>query len=366
MPKRTPLNAVHHRLGAKMVDFGGWEMPLHYGSQIEEHHRVRRDAGMFDVSHMLAVDVSGPGARDFLRRLLASDVARLAAAGAALYSCMLNPQGGVMDDLIVYRLGTGRYRLVVNAATADSDLEWMRGHAEPGVSVEPRRDLAMIAVQGPEARERVWQARPAWRAASQALAVFSAVELDRAFLARTGYTGEDGFELALPVQAAPALWADLMAAGVAPAGLGCRDTLRLEAGMNLNGQDMDPSVTPLECGLTWTVDRSPGREFIGRAALESALPRFRRLGLVLEGKGVLRSHQRIVTSAGGGEITSGSFSPTLNRSIALARLPLAAQAGQAVQVEIRDKMARAVTVQPPFVRRGKPLVGTWCPESLIG
>ena len=357
--KRTPLFEAHRRANARLTDFGGWEMPLHYGSQIEEHHRVRRDAGVFDVSHMLAIDVSGGEARSFLRRLLANDVAKLGLPGKALYSCMLNEDGGVLDDLIVYWRGADRFRAVVNAGTADKDLAWVarqRDRLAPGVAVEPRRDLAMLAVQGPQARERAWQVRPALRAGSEGLSPFQAREDGRAFVARTGYTGEDGFELMVPAPDAEALWNDLLGAGVAPCGLGARDTLRLEAGMNLYGQDMDESVTPFEAGLRWTVAMADAREFIGRGALERRAPRWNLLGLVLRERGVLRSHQPVRSTHGPGEVTSGTFSPTLGTAIALARLPPAVAAGETVEVQVRDRWLPAQVVNYPFVRRGKSLL----------
>ncbi len=359
MLKQTPLNAVHRALNARLVDFGGWEMPLHYGSQIEEHHRVRKDAGMFDVSHMLALDVDGEGAQTFLRQLLANNVDRLMIPGKALYSCMLNDSGGILDDLIVYFLDPRRFRVVVNAATADKDLAWMfsqRARAAAAVTVTPRRDLAMIAVQGPAARAKVWRALPPSKPATGALGPFFAAEWGAFFFGRTGYTGEDGFEITLPAAEAPGLWQALLDAGVGPAGLGARDTLRLEAGMNLYGQDMDETVTPLECGLKWTVDLESPRDFVGKAALLAAPPRAQMLGLVLLERGVLRAHQEVETRNGHGEITSGSFSPTLDISIALARLPNGVQAGEAAKVKIRDKWLPARTVKYPFVRNGRTLV----------
>ncbi|HSC94061.1 MAG TPA: glycine cleavage system aminomethyltransferase GcvT [Burkholderiales bacterium] len=355
----TPLNALHRALGAKMVDFAGWDLPLHYGSQIEEHHCVRRDAGMFDVSHMLVVDVRGAQAGDFLRRLLANDVARLTRPGAALYSCMLREDGGVLDDLIVYCLGGEGFRVVLNAGTADRDMVWMesqRAAQASAVALVPRRDLAIIAVQGPRAREKTGTAQPLLRTAAEGLAPFHAVEADGAFIARTGYTGEDGLELMLPAAQAVAAWEALAAQGVAPAGLGARDTLRLEAGMNLYGRDMDETVTPAESGLAWTVARTGGRDFIGARALESRPAARRRWGLVLIERGMMRDHQKVRCSAGTGDITSGGFSPTLNRSIALARLPVAAAVGDTVEVEVRDNWLKARIVEPPFVRNGKVLV----------
>ncbi|MBI3042389.1 MAG: glycine cleavage system aminomethyltransferase GcvT [Betaproteobacteria bacterium] len=361
--RTTPLNAVHHALGARMVAFAGWEMPIAYGSQLEEHHRVRRDAGMFDVSHMLVVDLRGGQARAFLQRLLANDAAKLAAAGRALYSCLLDRGGGVLDDLIVYFLGGERYRLVVNAGTAEKDCAWIaarRDECAPEVTIEPRRDFAIVAVQGPRAREKTWDALPHLRAASERLAPFHAAESDGTLIARTGYTGEDGFEIMLPAAGAVALWQALAGKDVAPAGLGARDTLRLEAGLNLYGQDMDETVTPMEAGLAWTVALDGGRDFIGRAALLGRAPRWRQLGLLLLEPGVMRGRQKVRGGWGAGEITSGGYSPTLNRSIALARLPRAAAAGEEVEVEVRGKWLRARTVAPPFVRHGKVLISAEC------
>ena len=359
MLKQTPLNGEHRRLNARLTDFGGWEMPLHYGSQIDEHHRVRRGAGMFDVSHMLAIDCLGLAAGALLRSTLANDVARLMQPGKALYSCMLADDGGVLDDLIVYYLSDVWYRLLVNAGTAESDLAWLleqRDRLGVAVEIKPRRDLAMIAVQGPLASQRLWQARPELRTAAAPLRYFQAASTGDLFIARTGYTGEDGFELALPAERAAVLWCDLLAAGVAPCGLGARDTLRLEAGMNLYGQDMDRSVTPLEAGLAWTVSMEPARDFVGRMGLERRAPRFQLLGLVLEGKGVLRAHQHVRCDRGEGELTSGSFSPTLGRSIGFARLPLGVQPDDAAQVEIRGQWLPARVVKYPFVRHGKSVI----------
>jgi aminomethyltransferase len=360
MTQTTPLNATHRSRGARMVDFGGWDMPLHYGSQVDEHHAVRRDAGLFDVSHMLAIDVTGRGARMFLRHALANDVERLATPGRALYSCMLADGGGVIDDLIVYAFGPERYRLVVNAATAEKDLAWLerlRVRIAHDVRMVPRRDLAMIAVQGPKARERTWQALPQLRDPSRELKPFHAIEVGDTLVARTGYTGEDGFELALPAEKAVAAWDALVAAGAQPCGLGARDTLRLEAGMNLYGQDMDESVSPLDAGLAWTVDMKPGRDFIGRSALERASEPRVFAGLVLvETGGVLRAHQKVATAHGEGEITSGGFSPTLGKSIAFARLPAGTKPGETVRVQVRDKQLAARVVKLPFVRHGQALI----------
>jgi aminomethyltransferase len=359
MTQKTVLNETHRAMGAKMVDFGGWDMPLHYGSQIEEHHAVRRDCGMFDVSHMCAVDVAGTDAKAFLLRLVANNVERLTQPGKALYSAMLNEAGGVVDDLIVYAVDDGNYRIVINAGTAEKDLAWMHARIEEWqmkVVCLPRRDLAMIAVQGPKAKEKVWQVLPEVRAASIALKPFYSTLVGDIFVATTGYTGEDGFELTLPASRAEALWKALASAGVRPIGLGARDTLRLEAGMNLYGQDMDETVSPLDAGLAWTVDLAAPRDFVGKAAL-LAQPRQKQfLGLVLLDPGVLRAHQRVATSQGEGEITSGTFSPTLQKSIALARLPIGVVIGDAVSVEVRGKALAARVVKPNFVRHGKPVI----------
>lgn len=359
MGQKTPLHAEHAHLGARSVDFGGWDMPVHYGSQIDEHHAVRNDAGLFDVSHMTVVDLRGAGARDCLRRLLANDVGRLPAPGKALYSCMLAESGGVIDDLIVYLRGDGDYRLVVNAATRDKDLAWMRRQADGfDVELRERADLAMLALQGPQARAKAAAVIDGGQAAL-ALAQFHFAELGELFVARTGYTGEDGFEIILPGARAVECWRRLLDAGFAPCGLGARDTLRLEAGLNLYGQDMDEDTSPLESGLAWTVAWEPaGRDFIGRAALEAARKAGvtrKQLGLVLGERGVLRVHQRVRANGGEGEITSGSFSPTLGRSIALARVPREA-AGEC-EIEIRGRWLGARMVKPPFVRNGKPCAG---------
>jgi len=356
---KTPLYDTHVAAGARLVDFGGWDMPVHYGSQIEEHHAVRRDAGMFDVSHMLAVDVTGGGARDLLRRVLANDVAKLKEPGKALYSCMLDASGGVKDDLLVYFLGEQGYRVVVNAGTREKDLEWLRSHAAAcDARIHPRTDLAIIAVQGPRAREKAAGLIGDHASAALQLRPFTGRELAPYFIARTGYTGEDGWEIMLPAQDAARFWEELRSAGVAPCGLGARDTLRLEAGMNLYGNDMDETVSPLESGLAWTVAFDPPeRVFIGREALEAQLRTgvARKLvGLVLEDRGILRSHQKVYTQVGEGELTSGTFSPTLQRSIGLARVPAAT--GERVEVDIRGKRLAARVVKYPFVRNGKALV----------
>ena len=353
--RHTPLYEEHVGAGARLTDFGGWEMPLHYGSQLEEHHRVRRGAGVFDVSHMLAIDLQGGGARDLLQRLLANDVGRLDAPGRALYSCMLRDDGGILDDLIVYRTGAG-WRMVVNAGTADKDLAWILAHRGADVDVAPRRDLAMLAVQGPQAPAALWRVRPDLEPLAQALAPFHALAAGELFLARTGYTGEDGFEILLPAPQAAALWRALLEAGVAPCGLGARDTLRLEAGMNLYGQDMDETVTPYECGLDWTVAAASGREFVGAQALRERVRRFRLLGIVLLERGVPRTHMPVRTGHGAGEVTSGTFSPTLGRGIGLVRVPTACRPGDAIELDVRGRWLPALGVRCQFVRNGRSLL----------
>ena len=359
MLKQTPLNALHRELGARMVDFGGWDMPVNYGSQIEEHHAVRRDCGLFDVSHMLPVDFRGAGVRDFLRSLVANNVDKLQTPGKALYSCMLNEAGGVIDDLIIYFMDESWFRIVVNAGTADKDIAWMaaqRDKTAPGIEITPRRDLAMVAVQGPNAAAKLWNALPGSQQLTENLKPFNAVVVGEMFIARTGYTGEDGFEVMIPGKAAPFFWRTLLDEGAHACGLGARDTLRLEAGMNLYGQDMDETRSPLESGLAWTVDLKSGRDFIGKSALQASEVTRQLAGLVLLDKGVLRSHQKVFTKNGEGEITSGTFSPTLQQSIALARIPLGIAPGEEVEVEIRDRKLKAKVVKYPFVRNGKALI----------
>jgi aminomethyltransferase len=358
MANKTPLYNEHVADAGKLVDFAGWDMPINYGSQIEEHNQVRTDAGMFDVSHMTVVDLTGDRTREFLRYLLANNVDRLQDSGKALYSCMLNEKGGVIDDLIVYYLQDHFFRMVVNAGTHDKDLAWLEKQAPAfGVAVTERPELAMIAVQGPNARDKTLPLlSDSARAAASELKPFFGVFNGDWFIARTGYTGEDGFEIVLPAAEAARFWQQLRAAGVKPTGLGARDTLRLEAGMNLYGSDMDESISPLEAALGWTVAWEPAeRDFIGRAALEQQRKdgiTQKLVGLLLEGKGVLRNHQKvIVEGVGEGEITSGSFSPTLQRAIAFARVPK--DTGDTCQIDIRGKLLTARVVKPPFVRNGE-------------
>ncbi|MFT4178151.1 MAG: glycine cleavage system aminomethyltransferase GcvT [Thermomonas sp.] len=358
MTNKTILNETHRALGAKMVDFGGWDMPIHYGSQIDEHHQVRRDTGMFDVSHMTVVDLTGARTRAFLRYLVANSVDKLQKPGKALYTAMLNPQGGVIDDLIVYFMSEDWFRLVVNAATRDKDLAWITQQAKAfDVEVRERPEFGMVAVQGPNAREKViGLLRGEDRAPVSKLARFSAREAQTTggvdvFVARTGYTGEDGFEVIVPEAQTVAFWNALLDAGVKPAGLGARDTLRLEAGMNLYGQDMDDTVTPWEAALGWTVALDEGRDFIGRAVLEAQKAdgnARQMIGLVMDEKGVLRHGQKVLAACGEGEILSGTFSPTIGKAIAFARIP-AGEPGD-VRVDIRGREVPVRVVKFPFVR----------------
>lgn len=357
MSHRTVLYKNHLAADGKLVDFAGWEMPIHYGSQLAEHHQVRQDAGIFDVSHMNPVDIEGPEAKAYLRHLLANDVAKIT-PGRALYSCMLNTQGGIIDDLIVYQLSLDFYRLVLNAGTRDKDIPWLQKQVGNfKVKVTPRTDLAIIAIQGPSARDKLKKVfTPAQAELSLGLKPFHVVSTGDWLIAATGYTGEDGYEIILPASAAEHFWQACLAHGIKPCGLGSRDTLRLEAGMNLYGTDMDESTTPLEVGLNWTVAWAPkDRDFIGRAALEkqqhAGVPN-RQVGLILNERGVLRSHQIVCGDTDKkGEITSGTFSPTLNCAIALARLP--ADMNGSYTVDIRGKLLPVKIVKPPFVRHGQ-------------
>jgi aminomethyltransferase len=357
MGNRTALYQSHVDMNAKMVDFGGWDMPIHYGSQNEEHNAVRQDAGMFDVSHMTVVDVTGADSKGYLQTLLANDVDRLKEKGKALYSGMLNDDGNVIDDLIVYNM-EGWYRVVVNCATREKDLAWMTKQSEGfEVTLTEQPSLAMVAVQGPNAIEKALSVMSAeQQAVTSGLKVFQGLPVGDLFIARTGYTGEDGLEIMVPETQVAAFWQQLADAGVKPCGLGARDTLRLEAGMNLYGSDMDETTSPLVSNMGWTVAWEPAdRKFIGRAALEAekaAGPAQKLVGLVLEDKGVLRGHQKVIVEGiGEGETTSGTFSPTLGHAIALARVPAAT--GDTAVVEVRKKLLNVRVVRPPFVRNGK-------------
>lgn len=359
MAKQTVLYAQHVQAGAKMVDFHGWDMPIHYGSQLEEHHCVRRDAGMFDVSHMTIVDIEGSQAKSFLQKLLANDIGRLKTPGKALYSAMLTPEAGVIDDLITYYLGDEHFRMVVNSATHDKDLAWIiKQSTDFDVAIIERPELAMIAVQGPNAKAKAQQIfTDEQRQAVEGMKPFFGVQSGDLFIATTGYTGEVGYELVVDNSKAPAVWQKLVDAGVSPCGLGARDTLRLEAGMNLYGQDMDETVSPLAANMGWTIAWEPAdRDFIGRVALteQKANGTDKLVGLVMQEKGVLRTGLSVYASEGSdsvGVITSGSFSPTLGVSIALARVP--SDFADTAVVQMRKKLVTVKVVNPLFVRNGQ-------------
>ncbi len=353
-PKRTPLYEQHQKLGAKIVDFGGWALPVNYGSQVEEHHAVRRSVGMFDVSHMTVSDVTGAGTVAFLSQLLANDIDKARSlSGKAIYSCMLNEAGGVIDDLIVYYLSDEHCRLVTNASTNEKDMAWIAKHAaHHDVVFTERPELALIAVQGPAAIKTVSDVLTGdAKDLVSSLKRFQGAFSQDLFIGRTGYTGEDGVELILEAEQANELWEELVEAGVQPCGLGARDTLRLEAGMALYGNDLDESHTPLDSGLKWTVSLNDDRAFIGKSSLQ-APPEYSMIGLILEGKGVLRGHQEVFSGDEKiGEITSGTFSPTLEKSIALARVATANKPplDSLVNIAIRKRMLSARVVKYPFI-----------------
>ncbi|UOO81493.1 glycine cleavage system aminomethyltransferase GcvT [Uruburuella testudinis] len=359
-PKHTPFYSAHQEAGAKLVDFAGWSLPIHYGSQIAEHEAVRTDAGMFDVSHMLVSDITGEHARAWLQKLLANDVAKLGFVGKALYSAMLNDNGGVMDDLIVYRANEAEtaYRIVSNAATREKDLaQFAKVGKAFGIEITPRYDLAMLAVQGPQAIDKLLAVKPDWAETVNNLKVFQGADMGGDwFVARTGYTGEDGVEVILPGSEAPAFFQALQAVGVQPCGLGARDTLRMEAGMNLYGNDMDDETSPLQAGMGWTVDlKDESRDFVGKTALVALKEQgtdVKQVGLLLAKGGILREGMEVVTDAGSGITTSGVFSPSLKQSIAIARVPKAFE-GDTAKVLLRGKAVDVRVLKLPFVRNGK-------------
>jgi aminomethyltransferase len=368
MPKHTALYESHQQLTAHLVDFAGWDLPLHYGSQIIEHQQVREDAGMFDVSHMGIIDIQGLDAQLFLSYLLANNINKLKQPGQALYSCLLNESAGIIDDLIVYFLAPNVFRLVVNASRTAVDLAWIKQQAAKfSVEVRHRSDLGILAVQGPNSREKVGLAFPQYQKNIQALKPFQFFLVDEEkrlaeevksgsnlLIGRTGYTGEDGLEIILPAETLKFYWDAFLAVNISPVGLGARDTLRLEAGLNLYGHDMDETVTPFEANLTWTVAMEPAsRDFIGRRALDSQQSQGvdkKLVGIILLEKGVLRQGQKLLQDNKlVGLVTSGSFSPTLKKSIALARIHSNIQGD--CYVEIRDRILPVQIVQPPFVRK---------------
>lgn len=376
-PQRTPFYQSHVDADGKMVDFSGWELPINYGSQIEEHEAVRSDAGMFDVSHMVITDVVGTEAKAWLRKLLANDVAKLKTVGKALYSAMLNEEGGIIDDLIVYLMNEDEsaYRIVSNAATRDKDLaQFEKVAADFDVTLTERPELAMLAIQGPNALAKLKQAKPTWSDTLDALKPFvgadiTDIEGDNWFVARTGYTGEDGVEVILHGDDATEFFALLKEHGIKPAGLGARDTLRMEAGMNLYGHDMDETVSPYECGMAWTLALKDDRDFVGRQALTEKRATskengtvMKQVGLLLETRGVLREGMEVVIedpqhseNEQTGIITSGTFSPSLKQSIAIARLPASVSDEATVKVDLRGKgkFVELRMIKLPFVRNGQ-------------
>ncbi len=352
MSKHTALHDEHVRLGVKMVNFAGWDMPLHYGSQIEEHHAVRNAAGAFDVSHMTIIDVRGGEALPWLQYMLANDVGRIE-CGQAQYGLILNSQAGIIDDLIVYKRKDD-FRLIVNAGTREKVLAWFEQNQRGfEINWKLRSGMAIIAVQGPQGIALVEKATGFDGAK---MPPFTFLENAESWMfARTGYTGESGLEIILPEQAAPGLWQNLMQAGVSAVGLAARDTLRLEAGMSLSGQDMDETTHALESALGWTIAWKPeNRSFIGREPLEQirkAGSALKLCGIVLQSRGVLRHGQKIISKAGDGIVTSGIYSPTLGYSIGLARVPKNIEPD--CHVEIRGKQLAVKLVRPPFVRNGQ-------------
>ncbi|MEN8626599.1 glycine cleavage system aminomethyltransferase GcvT [Psychrobacter proteolyticus] len=374
-PQRTPFYQSHIDSEGKLVDFSGWELPIHYGSQIEEHEAVRTDAGMFDVSHMVVTDIKGADTKAWLQKLLANDVNKLTTAGKALYSGMLNEQGGVIDDLIVYLMNAEEteYRIVSNAATRDKDLAQFNKVAEGfNIMITERPELAMLAVQGPNAIAKLAQAKPSWADTLATLKPFVGADLTDIegtdwFVARTGYTGEDGVEVIMHADDAPAFFEQLKANGIKPAGLGARDTLRMEAGMNLYGHDMDETISPYECNMGWTLALKDDRAFVGREALVSKRKQskeyntaMKQVGLLLTTRGVLREGMTVTINQGTdneqtGIITSGTFSPSLKNSIAIARVPASLSEDDSVQVDLRGKgkFVDVRVLKLPFVRNGK-------------
>ncbi|UDM49159.1 glycine cleavage system aminomethyltransferase GcvT [Cupriavidus sp. MP-37] len=369
--QQTPLYDHHRLLCARIGDVDGWKLPVAYGSQIEEHYAVRGDAGMFDMSHMCVVDLHGPDVRIVLGKLLANDVGKLKTPGKALYSCMLNMSGGVIDDLVVYYLGEQHFRVVLNAQTAVGDIAWIRSkidEAKGEVTVVPRRQdwpaeavepLAVIAVQGPKAREKVLRAIPAARPAEK-LKPFNSImvhdpEVGELMVARTGKTGEDGFELLPLARHAGRIWDMLRSAGIDAVGHAAWDTLRLEAGVHRNGKDMDHLTSPLDAGLGWSVDLDSDRDFFGKSAVCARRQTQQFVGLALEGSAAVPPAHSTVTGDEGaviGKVTSATYSPTLRIAIALARVAPEVRIGSCVNVEVYGNKIAARVVRTPFVRSG--------------
>jgi len=356
-PKRTPIFIHHQALNAKIVDFGGWALPVNYGSQIEEHLSVRSKCGLFDVSHMTVSDILGLQTLPFLEKLLANDINKAShLPGKALYSCMLNDDGGVIDDLIVYYINDQHCRLVSNASTNERVIAWIKLQiGSYQAELIERTELALLAIQGPTALSICQQVLDK-EFADIALSLnrFQGAFWGQEFVGRTGYTGEDGLELIISATLAQRLWTAFIDAGVQACGLGARDTLRLESGMALYGNDLDIKHTPLESGLKWTVSLNDDRDFIGKSALLSA-PKHKAIGLILEDKGVIRQHQEVwLNDEIIGEITSGTFSPSLSQSIGMARVTTDAKliVGDKVKIAVRNKHLSAVVARTPFIKNG--------------
>jgi aminomethyltransferase len=356
-PKKTQLYSQHQALNAKIVDFGGWALPVNYGSQIDEHHAVRNNCGMFDVSHMTVSDITGPQTLAFLSKLLANDINKISSkSGKALYSCLLNQHGGVIDDLIVYYINDHHCRLVTNAGTNAKDMAWLQQHANDfDITVKERPELALIAVQGPKSLEICAQVLPPELAELvSSLSRFQGGFVGHQFIGRTGYTGEDGVEMIVTTELANSLWSALVDAGVQACGLGARDTLRLEAGMALYGNDLDEDHSPLECGLKWTLTFDDERDFIGKEALLNSNSENNLIGLILQDRGVLRGHQKVfIGDQLIGEITSGTFSPSLEQSIGLARVSRRLAVGEQVEIAVRNKRLKAIVAKYPFIKNGQ-------------
>jgi aminomethyltransferase len=358
--KRTPLYDCHREAGARLVGFAGWEMPVQYAGVIEEHRAVRTAAGLFDVSHMGEVRVRGAGAERLLQRLTPNDVSKLA-VGRAHYSGLLTERGTYVDDLLIYRLGAEDFLVVVNASNAQRDFEWIASRvdgedATDAEVIDESDRYALLALQGPKALEIL---APFASAGVSALRYYGFLQGEvagaPALISRTGYTGEDGVEIYLAPEDAPAVWRRLVEAGAVPAGLGARDTLRLEAAMALYGHEIDESTTPLEAGLGWVVKLEKG-DFLGRGALlaqrEGGLPK-QLVGFEVQGRGIARQGHGVVSEGKTvGVVTSGTWSPTFEKALGMAHVPPAMAApGTPLTLDVRGKPLSAVVVEMPFYRR---------------
>jgi len=359
--KRTSLYALHVRSGGRMVEFGGWEMPVQYAGILEEHRAVRSAAGLFDVSHMGEVEIEGPGALESVQRIITNDAGRLA-VGAGLYTPMCQPGGGIIDDLTVFRLADRRYFLIVNAATTAKDFAWIRDHTTNARARDRSPEFGLLALQGPLAQDTLGRVARVPLSSLQFFHIMDNVEVAGVrgcLISRTGYTGEDGFEVAMPWDAAPSVWEAIMESGrrdgLVAVGLGARDTLRLEAGLMLYGNDIDETTTPLEAPFGWTVKLDKG-EFIGRDALVAQKQQGVRRKLVgfemLERAVPRHGYGLLVNGVKTGQVTSGTFGPWVNKSIGMGYVAAEfARPGTELGVEIRGKPARAAVVKLPFYKR---------------